>query len=58
MEAVRFRPGVKHFLEEVSKFYEVIIFTAGTVAYADPILDKMDPKRKLISCRLYKHHCE
>ncbi|KRX02078.1 HAD-like domain [Pseudocohnilembus persalinus] len=58
LEAVRFRPGVKHFLEEVSKFYEVIIFTAGTVAYADPILDKMDPKRKLISCRLYKHHCE
>lgn len=33
------RPGALEFLEEMAKFYEVIIFTAGMQDYADWVLD-------------------
>ena len=39
----------------MSKFYEIVIFTAGTKDYADPIIDDLDPNG-VISHRLYRHH--
>ena len=33
------RPGALEFLEEMSKFYEVVIFTAGMQDYADWVLN-------------------
>jgi len=50
------RPGAKYFLEEVSKFYEIIIFTSSQKKYADKILDKIDVNGNIISHRLYKNH--
>ena len=50
------RPGTIEFLEEISKFYEIIIFTSSPKEYADDILDKIDKKGELISHRLYKSH--
>jgi len=41
----------------LSKFAEIIIFTASSASYADVILDHLDPKKELISHRLYRHHC-
>lgn len=41
------------FLEELYKYYELIIFTAGQRDYADWIIDLIDPKA-LISHRLYR----
>ena len=50
------RPGAKYFLEEVSKFYEIIIFTSSQKKYADKILDKIDTNGNIFSHRLYKNH--
>ena len=50
------RPGVIEFLTELSKFYEIIIFTSSPKIYADNIIDKIDEKGTLISHRLYKSH--
>ncbi|GKU92413.1 hypothetical protein SLEP1_g6145 [Rubroshorea leprosula] len=50
------RPGVDKFLEEISKKYEVVVFTAGLKQYASLVLDALDPKG-LISHRLYRDSC-
>ena len=50
------RPGVIEFLKELSKFYEIIIFTSSPKIYADNIINKIDEKGTLISHRLYKSH--
>lgn len=44
-------------MEELSKFAEIIIFTASSASYADVILDHLDPKKELIAHRLYRQHC-
>jgi TFIIF-interacting CTD phosphatase-like protein len=49
------RPYTNFFLDEMSKYYEIVIFTAALQEYADFILDKID-KGKVISNRLYRHH--
>jgi RNA polymerase II subunit A small phosphatase-like protein len=50
------RFGVDAFLFEMSKYYEIVVFTAGQKKYADTILNKIDPKG-WISHRLYREHC-
>ena len=50
------RPGTKIFLKEVSKYYEIIIFTSSPKKYADKILNKIDIDGNLISHRLYRTH--
>ena len=52
---VKIRPGAKEFIEEMAKYYELVIFTAGTKDYADYALKFVDPKGK-ISYRLYREH--
>ena len=39
------RPYLFQFLKEMSKIYELIIFTAATKEYADPILDLIDKNK-------------
>ena len=39
---VMVRPGVKEFLENMGKIYEIVIFTASVSKYADPLLDIID----------------
>ena len=53
---LRLRPYLKMFLEEISKIYEIVIFTAGTKDYADPILDIIEKDKKFFSFRLYRNH--
>jgi len=53
---VRKRPHVDHFLETVSQWYEVIVFTASLSPYANAVIDKLDPKR-IISKRYYRQSC-
>ena len=50
------RPGALDFLKEVSKYYEIIIFTSSPKIYADKILNKIDINGNLISHRLYRNH--
>ena len=49
------RPYCHDFLEEMSKYYELVIFTAAVKDYADSILDTIDHKN-WISHRLYREH--
>lgn len=36
------RPGCFEFLREMSKHYEIVIFTASLSKYADPLLDILE----------------
>jgi RNA polymerase II subunit A small phosphatase-like protein len=36
------RPGCVRFLNEMNKYYEVVIFTASLSKYADPLMDIID----------------
>eukprot|EP01147_Barroeca_monosierra_P003733 gene3733-6263_t len=50
------RPHVDEFLNAVGQLYEVVLFTASLSKYADPVADRLDPKRN-ISHRLFREHC-
>ena len=50
------RPGVNEFLDNISKKFEVVIFTASISKYAGPLLDILD-KNKNCSYRLFREHC-
>lgn len=54
--AARFRPFLKKFLETVSEWFEIVIFTASQKVYADRVIDHFDDK-KLITHRLYREDC-
>lgn len=47
------RPGLQEFLTRTSEFAELVIFTAGLEGYARPLVDKIDPQKR-ISARLYR----
>ena len=51
-----FRPGLDQFLNELSALYEMVVFTAGTQEYADPILDEIENTNKFFTKRLYRQH--
>ena len=50
------RPFCSKFLQELSKYFEIVIFTAAMQDYADWIVDGID-SRKYIKHRLYRQHC-
>lgn len=53
---VRKRPGVDHFLAEVGKKFEVVVFTASLSKYADPLLDVLDTGG-VVKHRLFREDC-
>lgn len=57
---IHVRPGAVAFLERVDKeFDEVVLFTAGTKAYADAVVDTyLDPHGKIFSRRFYRDSCD
>lgn len=54
---VKMRPHLKHFIDTVSKYFEVIVFTASQKVYAEKFLDSIDSKREKIKYRLYRDSC-
>ena len=50
------RPRAEEFIKKVSKFYEIVIFTASIAKYALPLLDILD-NEKNIKYRLTREHC-
>ena len=50
------RPDATYFLNELSEYYEIIIFTASISEYANPVIDLIDPN-KVVCHRLYRENC-
>jgi RNA polymerase II subunit A-like phosphatase len=49
---IKLRPGLKEFLENISKVYELHIYTMGTRAYARNIAELIDPDRRIFGDRI------
>nr|XP_043613418.1 CTD nuclear envelope phosphatase 1A-like isoform X2 [Erigeron canadensis] len=47
------RPGLDEFLNQLSKFAELVLFTAGLEGYAKPLVDRIDAENRF-SRRLYR----
>jgi RNA polymerase II subunit A small phosphatase-like protein len=54
---VAVRPGTAEFLRDVSALFEVAVFTASIKAYADAVVDALDPYGRFVHHRLYREHC-
>ncbi len=53
---VKIRPGAMEFIKEMSKYYELFLFTASVSDYANPVIDRIDPDHH-IAVRLYRDNC-
>eukprot|EP00002_Diphylleia_rotans_P017008 TRINITY_DN3302_c0_g1_i2.p1 TRINITY_DN3302_c0_g1~~TRINITY_DN3302_c0_g1_i2.p1 ORF type:complete len:430 (+),score=53.14 TRINITY_DN3302_c0_g1_i2:473-1762(+) len=53
----RIRPYCSYFLEQVSRHFEVVIFTASQRVYADKILNILDPHGHFIRHRVFRDDC-
>ena len=53
---VSIRPYALSFIKKMSKYFEMIVFTASEKDYADMIVDQLDLEG-LIKHRLYREHC-
>jgi CTD nuclear envelope phosphatase 1 len=51
------RPNCHEFLRKVSKWYNLIVFTASVQEYADPVIDWLERERRYFSGRFYRQHC-
>ena len=49
---IKLRPGLEEFLENVSKMYELHIYTMGTRAYAKNIAAIIDPQQRIFGDRI------
>lgn len=49
------RPGAEEFLEGMSHYFEVCVFTAALQDYADWVLDQLDPNKN-VKHRFYRQH--
>jgi Dullard-like phosphatase family protein len=54
---INLRPCWKQTLNLIKKLYHIVIYTASHQAYADSVLDFMDPKKKYFKYRLYRNNC-
>lgn len=51
------RPHVDYFLQIISQWYELVVFTASMEIYGTAVADKLDNERGLLRRRYYRQHC-
>lgn len=54
---VAYRPFLREFIEAIAPLFEVVVFTASVSLYCDPVMNEVDPDRKLGNQRLFREHC-
>ena len=54
---INIRPHCIESLKKIKSKYYLIAFTASTQAYADSVLNFIDPNNEIFSKRLYRHNC-
>ena len=53
---LKVRPGATEFLDEMDKYYELIIFTGATQEYANLLIDAIEENKIYFQHRLYRQH--
>jgi len=53
---LQFRPFLTEFLSNICDYYELVVFTAATQDYADPIINAIEQKGTTFDHRLYRIH--
>lgn len=51
------RPHVDFFLDVVSQWYELVVFTASMEIYGAAVADKLDGGKSILRRRYYRQHC-
>ena len=51
------RPFALDILRELTKFFEVVVFTASHRSYANAVIDHLDPRGELIHHRIFRDNC-
>jgi CTD small phosphatase-like protein 2 len=46
---INIRPFAKVILQELSKHFEIVVFTASHACYANPVIDYLDPEGTLVT---------
>ena len=54
---LRARPYLFGFLEEVGHYYELIVWSSATEAYANSLIDAVEYEKKYFDHVLYREHC-
>jgi CTD small phosphatase-like protein 2 len=54
---LRLRPFLIEFLEEISNYYELILFTASTEYFAKPIINAIEESKKYFDYVFYRECC-
>ena len=54
---INIRPYWKKTMKLIKRYYNIVVFTASHQAYADAVLDFMDPDKKYFKHRLYRNNC-
>lgn len=52
------RPHVDFFLNVISKWYDLVVFTASMEIYGSAVADKLDNNRGILTRRFFRQHCD
>lgn len=52
------RPHVDFFLDVVSQWYELVVFTASMEIYGSAVAEKLDQNRSILKRRYFRQHCQ
>jgi len=55
--SVKIRPYAINFLLEASEFFEIVVFTAANEAYANQVVNLLDPEREIIKTIISRKNC-
>lgn len=56
MAGINIRPFARETLVELSKHFEIVVFTASHSCYANPVVDFLDTE-KVVKARLFRENC-